>query len=172
MKAFQHIEASSAETVGASNTVLDTVSLQRPTSQMLMVIIVGPLLESSLSAMNLSCSVLGTSNTAHLLSAASQGLTIVNFSAQRKPFLQNRGYVWELLRGCLGGIKEVIGVVTGCVGCILCQKRLRLSSKVDECKPLPPASVAESEDPPLPFAAAESSRCTWACGSPCRSGTS
>jgi hypothetical protein len=25
----------------------------------------------------------------------------------------------------------------GCVGCVLCQKRLRLSSRVDECKPLP-----------------------------------
>jgi len=29
------------------------------------------------------------------------------------------------------------GVSRGCLGCILCQKRLRLSWKVDECKPLP-----------------------------------
>ena len=27
----------------------------------------------------------------------------------------------------------------GCQGCIFCQKRLRLSRKVDECKPLPEA---------------------------------
>jgi len=27
----------------------------------------------------------------------------------------------------------------GCLGCILCQKRLRLSSEVDECMPLPVA---------------------------------
>jgi len=27
--------------------------------------------------------------------------------------------------------------IRGCAGCMLCQKRLRLSWKVDECKPLP-----------------------------------
>jgi len=30
----------------------------------------------------------------------------------------------------------------GCLGCILCQERLRLSSKVAECKPLPRRSRA------------------------------
>jgi len=31
----------------------------------------------------------------------------------------------------------MLGDVRGILGCILCQKRLRLSGKVDECKPLP-----------------------------------
>ena len=31
----------------------------------------------------------------------------------------------------------VLGGIRGCLGCILCQERLRSSSKVDECKPLP-----------------------------------
>jgi len=31
----------------------------------------------------------------------------------------------------------VLGGIRGCLGCIWCQKRLRLSSEVDECKPLP-----------------------------------
>ena len=39
-------------------------------------------------------------------------------------------------RGCFEGIEEVSGVTRGCVGCVLCQKWLRLSSKVAECKPL------------------------------------
>ena len=37
-----------------------------------------------------------------------------------------------MLRGCLGGVRGY----EGCLGCILCQKRLRLSWKLDECKPL------------------------------------
>jgi len=40
-----------------------------------------------------------------------------------------------LLRGCL---RHAMGYL-GCLGCILWQEWLRLSSKVDECKPLPPA---------------------------------
>jgi len=35
-------------------------------------------------------------------------------------------------RGCVGGV----GGVKGFLGCIMCQKRLRSSWKVDECKPL------------------------------------
>jgi len=31
----------------------------------------------------------------------------------------------------------MLGGFTGCLGCILCKKSLRLSLKVDECKPLP-----------------------------------
>ena len=30
-------------------------------------------------------------------------------------------------RGCLGGVREVSGGIKGCLRCILCQKRLRLS---------------------------------------------
>ena len=52
-----------------------------------------------------------------------QGLTIVHFSAQLKRFLWNRGCMKGLLRGCLGGVMGH----GGCVGCVLCQKRLRLS---------------------------------------------
>ena len=36
-----------------------------------------------------------------------------------------------------------------CLGCILCQKRLRLSRKVDECKPLPRALRAVPELHPV-----------------------
>ena len=32
----------------------------------------------------------------------------------------------------------MLGGVGGCLGCVLCQKRLSLSWEVDECKPLPP----------------------------------
>jgi hypothetical protein len=40
-------------------------------------------------------------------------------------------------RGCLGVVEQVLGGIWGCLGCILCQKWLRLSWKVEECKPLP-----------------------------------
>jgi len=33
-------------------------------------------------------------------------------------------------RGCLKGVKQVSGVFKECLGCILCQKRFRLSWKV------------------------------------------
>jgi len=36
--------------------------------------------------------------------------------------------------GSSGGVCEVSGHMRGCLGCLLCQKRLRLSWKVDECK--------------------------------------
>jgi len=32
-----------------------------------------------------------------------------------------------VIRGCLGGVHEVLGGIRGCVWCILCQKRLRSS---------------------------------------------
>ena len=38
---------------------------------------------------------------------------------------------------CLGGAYGVSMGIRGCPGFILCQKRLRLSWEVDECKPLP-----------------------------------
>jgi len=41
------------------------------------------------------------------------------------------------LRGCLGSVLVVVGDYRGYLGCILCQKRLRLSLEVDECEPLP-----------------------------------
>jgi hypothetical protein len=37
----------------------------------------------------------------------------------------------------LGGVYGVLGGISGHLGCIVCQKRLRLSSEVDGCKPLP-----------------------------------
>ena len=57
-------------------------------------------------------------------------------SAQHKRFLWDKGCIEELFRGCFAGVWEVSGGVGGCKGCILCQTRLRLSWKVDECKPL------------------------------------
>jgi len=56
--------------------------------------------------------------------ALSQGLTLVHFSAQRKGFREDRGWV---CRGCLRGVREVFEGIRGCSGYILCQKRLRLS---------------------------------------------
>ena len=59
--------------------------------------------------------------TRSLNSAASiQGLTPVHFSAQHKRFLWGREYTQGLFGKCYGG-------VMGRLGCILCQKRLRLS---------------------------------------------
>jgi hypothetical protein len=37
-----------------------------------------------------------------------------------------------LYRGCVG----CLGGITGCLGVFLCEKRLRLSCIVDECRPL------------------------------------
>jgi len=42
-----------------------------------------------------------------------------------------------MFRGCLGGVRGLLRSIRGCSGCILCQKRPRLSCEVDECKPLP-----------------------------------
>jgi len=59
-----------------------------------------------------------------------QGLTLVHFSAQRKPFLWDRGCSQGLFRGCsgvVGGLYRRCLGIRGCLGCILCQKRLRLS---------------------------------------------
>jgi len=36
----------------------------------------------------------------------------------------------------------------GCIGCVWCQKRLKLSSKVDEYKPLPPPPPPRGPPPP------------------------
>ena len=55
-----------------------------------------------------------------------QGLTLVHFSAQLKRILWERvlaGVVQGVLRRCQGVLRSV----SGCSGCILCQKRLRLS---------------------------------------------
>ena len=60
-----------------------------------------------------------------------QGHTLVHFSVSA--FCG----IGVACRGCLGGAYEVSGGSRGCLLCILCQKRLRLSLKVDECKPLP-----------------------------------
>jgi len=64
-----------------------------------------------------------------------QGLTLVHFSAQLERILRDRGEMGV----CFGGpwqVTRVLRRIRGCLGCILCQKRLRLSRKVDQCKPL------------------------------------
>ena len=47
---------------------------------------------------------------ASMAAAASQGLTLVHFSVQRKRFLWDRGCVQGLLKGCLGGVRGYEGV--------------------------------------------------------------
>jgi len=51
-------------------------------------------------------------------------------------------------------MQGVSGCSRGCLGCILCQKALKLSRKVDECKPLPHAvngrQLVHSVRVPLP----------------------
>ena len=42
-----------------------------------------------------------------------QGLTLVHCSAQLQSFLWDRGCVWELFRGCLGGLREYRGLFRG-----------------------------------------------------------
>jgi len=39
----------------------------------------------------------------------------------------------------------VLVSLRGCLGCVLCQKRLRLSWKLDECKPLPECLLLQKE---------------------------
>jgi len=39
----------------------------------------------------------------------------------------------------------VVGDIMGCSWCILCQKRLRFSGRVDECKPLPLSTSTSSK---------------------------
>jgi hypothetical protein len=68
--------------------------------------------------------------------AVRQGLTLVHFSLQRKRFLWDRGSH----SGSQGLFKGCSGDVRGYSVCISCQKRLRLSLEVDECKPLPSAA--------------------------------
>ena len=58
---------------------------------------------------------------------ARQGLTLVHVSAQRERFLWDRVCFQGLCTGCPGGVYEVFGSIRGRLGCILCQKRLRLS---------------------------------------------
>jgi hypothetical protein len=52
-----------------------------------------------------------------------QGLKLVHFPAQLTRFLWDRG----CCRGYLGGVKEVLAGIMGCLGCTLCRKRHRLS---------------------------------------------
>jgi len=40
--------------------------------------------------------------------------------------------------------QRVVGWCLGCILCILCHKRLRLSAEVDECKPLAPGAHPSS----------------------------
>ena len=45
-----------------------------------------------------------------------------------------------MFRRCKGALRSI----RGCLGCISCQKRLRLSWEVEECKPLPVVKDNES----------------------------
>jgi hypothetical protein len=56
--------------------------------------------------------------------AVGRGLHSVHFSAQRKRFLCDKGCVWELIWGCLGGVKGYLGVIQRS---FLCQIRLKMS---------------------------------------------
>jgi len=55
--------------------------------------------------------------------AEEQGVTLVHFSAQRKRFLWDRGWIWELFRMCLGGVRGYHGIYR----VFLSEKRLRSS---------------------------------------------
>ena len=44
--------------------------------------------------------------------ACHQGLTLVQFSAQRKRFLWDMGCMWGLLRGCWGDITGYLGLLS------------------------------------------------------------
>jgi len=83
--------------------------------------------------------------------ASGQGLTRVHFFAPRKRLLWDVGCTWGGFRESLRGAWEVLEGITGYLRRILCQQRLNLSWKVDECKPLPPAPPQASSAPtPLP----------------------
>ena len=60
---------------------------------------------------------------------ASQGLTLVHFSARRKRFVWDRGCIKGLFRGYFRGVLGMLGTISVCLGCVLFQKRLRLSQK-------------------------------------------
>ena len=80
--------------------------------------------------------MLATSNAEHAVreAPAEQGLTLVHFWLNVSAFCWIRG----ALRGCFGSVFEVgLGGNRGFLGCNLRQKRLRSSSNVNECKPLP-----------------------------------
>jgi len=82
-----------------------------------------------------------------MAATAEQGLTLVTFLAQRKRFVYNRRlfhFVQRLLRGCLGGVEECWGVCR----VYFASEWLRLSCKVDECKPLPRTAVGMTEARP------------------------
>ena len=63
-----------------------------------------------------------------------RGLHSSTFQLNLSAFGGIGGAYW----GCLGVVCEVLGGIRGCLGCILCQERLRLSKDVDECKPRQP----------------------------------
>jgi hypothetical protein len=62
-----------------------------------------------------------------------QGLALVHFQAQFKRFAWERGCIKGLFRGCLGSVRGYEGLSRLC---IVSGERLKLSSKMDECKPL------------------------------------
>ena len=82
--------------------------------------------------------------------STTQGLTLIHLSAQRKHVSWGRGCLGGIYRAG-GGSGSVEGVVGGRLnfGCVYgvfqvyfqSRKRLRLSRKVDECKPPPPHPV-------------------------------
>ena len=68
-----------------------------------------------------------------------RGLHSFTFQLNIGAFCGIGGALWGCLGincGCLGGVGGMLGGVEGCKGCVSCQIRLRLSRKVDVCKPL------------------------------------
>ena len=86
------------------------------------------------------CTV-GAAQHAAAAVAAALGLTLVNFRLNVSDLYGIGGAIM----GCLRGAQGVFRGMRRCLRCVLCQKRLRLSCKVDESKPLPP-----SPPPPPP----------------------
>ena len=56
-----------------------------------------------------------------------RGLHSSTFQLNGSAFCGMGGAFKDLLKGCLGGVCEVLGGIRRWLGCILCQKRLRLS---------------------------------------------
>jgi len=69
----------------------------------------------------------GGTSVSSLMKALRQGLTLVHFSAQHKRFLWDRRCIHRSFEGLFVVCQGVSGGIQGCSGCILCQKRLRLS---------------------------------------------
>jgi len=90
-------------------------------------------LPSSLSLSSSLSSLRSSLSTSPL--PAARGLHSSSFRLKLSAFCGIGG----ALRGCLGGAWKVLGNIWGYLGCTMCQRRLMLSSNVNECKPVPAA---------------------------------